>query len=53
MNLIRLKNISDNYFQQAWKLYENVFPVVERRILDAQTHMMKKSIPLDYSIVVS
>ncbi|WP_024771364.1 GNAT family N-acetyltransferase [Aquimarina macrocephali] len=43
MNQIRLKNISDNYFHQAWELYENAFPVEERRILDAQTHVMKKS----------
>jgi ribosomal protein S18 acetylase RimI-like enzyme len=43
MNQIRLKNISDNYFHQAWELYEDAFPLEERRILDAQAHVMKKS----------
>lgn len=36
MKLIRIKNISDNYFQKAWKLYEDAFPFEERRLLDEQ-----------------
>lgn len=42
MNQIRLENISDNYFHKAWKLYENSFPLEERRLLDAQEHLMRK-----------
>ena len=40
MQTIRLKNITDNYFQSAWELYEEAFPVEERRSLDAQTKVM-------------
>jgi len=43
MKLIRLKNISDNYFHKAWEVYENAFPLEERRLLDAQTRVMKKA----------
>ncbi|WP_291869223.1 GNAT family N-acetyltransferase [Maribacter sp.] len=43
MYQIRLKNISDNYFHKAWKLYEDAFPLEERRSFNAQTHVMKKS----------
>lgn len=42
MKQIRLKNISDNYFHEAWELYENAFPLEERRLLDAQASVMKK-----------
>jgi len=41
MKLIRLKHISDNYFQKAWKLYENAFPVEERRLLDNQSYILQ------------
>lgn len=41
MNLIRLKNISDNYFQEAWKLYEDAFPIEERRSLDSQSKVLQ------------
>lgn len=41
MKQIRLKNISDNYFQIAWKLYEEAFPLEERRLIDAQARVMK------------
>ncbi len=37
MKLIRLKHISDSYFQEAWKLYEEAFPIEERRGLDEQS----------------
>ncbi len=43
MKLIRLKNISDNYFQKAWELYENAFPYNERRLLDEQASVLKQS----------
>lgn len=42
MKLIRLKNISNNYFQKAWELYEDAFPLEERRLLDSQARVMKK-----------
>ncbi|OUS01070.1 hypothetical protein A9Q86_10020 [Flavobacteriales bacterium 33_180_T64] len=41
MKLIRLKNISDNYFQNAWKLYKEAFPSEERRLLDDQISILK------------
>jgi ribosomal protein S18 acetylase RimI-like enzyme len=44
MKLIRLKNISDNYFQKAWNLYEDAFPIEERRSLEKQRAVMKKAI---------
>lgn len=43
MNQIRLKSISDNHFYKAWELYEDAFPIEERRLLNGQTHVMKKS----------
>lgn len=43
MNQIKLESISDNYFHIAWKLYEDAFPLEERRSLNAQTQVMKKS----------
>ncbi|WP_298502389.1 GNAT family N-acetyltransferase [uncultured Maribacter sp.] len=41
MKLIRLKNISDKYFQKAWKLYENAFPMEERRLLNDQSYILQ------------
>jgi len=41
MKLIRLKNVSDNYFQKAWNLYEDAFPFEERRLLDDQTYVLQ------------
>ncbi len=41
MNLIRLKSISDNYFQEAWKLHEAAFPFEERRSLDNQIEVLQ------------
>jgi hypothetical protein len=38
MKLIRLKNSTDNYFHQAWELYNDAFPIEERRTLDGQTN---------------
>ena len=43
MNKIRLKNISDKHFDKAWKLYEDAFPMEERRLLNEQINVMKKS----------
>lgn len=36
MKLVRLKNISDTFFQEAWELYEDAFPFEERRQFDGQ-----------------
>ena len=41
MKRIRLKNISDNYFQEAWKLYENAFPFEERRPIANQSKVLQ------------
>lgn len=41
MKLIRLKSISDNYFQEAWKLYEDSFPSEERRPLNNQSKVLQ------------
>jgi GNAT superfamily N-acetyltransferase len=40
----RLKNISDPYFQDSWRLYEEAFPIEERRSLENQRVVMKKEI---------
>lgn len=42
MEQIRLENISDNFFMEAWVLYENSFPLEERRLLDSQAKVIKK-----------
>lgn len=41
MKLIRLKSISDHYFKEAWKLYEDTFPFEERRSLDNQSKVLQ------------
>jgi len=41
MKQTRLKNTTDNYFHKAWELYEDAFPLEERRLLDAQSCVMK------------
>ncbi|WP_103070636.1 GNAT family N-acetyltransferase [Aquimarina sediminis] len=41
MRRIRLKSISDKYFENAWRIYEESFPIEERRLIDAQAHVMK------------
>ena len=43
MKLIRLKNISNVYFQKAWELYEDAFPFEERRDLNEQTCVLKNN----------
>ena len=43
MNSIQLKKTSDNYFQEAWSLYEDAFPVEERRSIEAQEIIMNNS----------
>lgn len=40
----RIKNISDTYFQDSWELYEDAFPIEERRSLEKQKILMKKAI---------
>jgi hypothetical protein len=34
MKKLRLNCISDYYFQSAWELYEEAFPLEERRSID-------------------
>ena len=41
MEQIRIENISDNYFMEAWRLYENSFPLEERRLIDSQVKLFK------------
>ena len=41
MKETRLKTIKDPYFKNAWALYEDAFPVEERRLIDEQEEMMK------------
>ena len=43
MKQIRLKTISDNYFHEAWELYQEAFPLEERRLLDDQIRVFNKS----------
>ena len=43
MKHIQLKTISDPYFQQTWALYEDAFPIEERRTLDLQTRVLKNN----------
>ncbi|NQX81914.1 MAG: GNAT family N-acetyltransferase [Flavobacteriaceae bacterium] len=43
MKQIRLKNITDNYFKAAWEIYEDAFPLEERRLLDDQACVLKNS----------
>ena len=43
MNQLRLKSISENHFHKAWELYEDAFPIEERRSLNKQTHVIKNS----------
>lgn len=40
MEQIRIKSVLDNYFAEAWSLYENAFPLEERRLIDAQTSLL-------------
>lgn len=41
MKLLRLKNTSNNFFKQAWELYEDTFPIHERRLLKDQFYVLK------------
>jgi len=43
MDYIRIKNTLDKYFTEAWDLYENAFPLEERRPINAQTNVLKNS----------
>ncbi|MBE9467482.1 MAG: GNAT family N-acetyltransferase [Bacteroidetes bacterium] len=42
MKIIRITDISNIYFEQAWKLYEDSFPTDERRQISNQTNIMEK-----------
>ena len=41
MKLIRLKYITDNYFQKAWKFHEDSFPIEDRKLLDIQSYTLQ------------
>ena len=41
MKQIRLNNTSDTSFQKAWELYEDAFPIEERRTLSEQTIILE------------
>lgn len=41
MKLIRLKNTTDHYFEKAWDLYNDAFPLKERRLLDQQSYVLQ------------
>ena len=43
MEQIRIENNLDNYFREAWRLYENSFPLEERRLIDSQVKLFKNS----------
>ncbi len=43
MKLKRLKKSTDNDFHQAWELYNDAFPLEERRTLDGQKRVLKRS----------
>ncbi|OAD45111.1 GNAT family N-acetyltransferase [Polaribacter atrinae] len=41
MKLLRLKNTSDTYFKEAWRLYEDAFPIEERRFIEDQSLVLE------------
>ncbi|AZQ58302.1 GNAT family N-acetyltransferase [Maribacter sp. MJ134] len=41
---LNLNNIDDDYFASAWGLYEEAFPVYERRTLEAQSCLLENPI---------
>jgi GNAT superfamily N-acetyltransferase len=41
MEVLRIKDISDNYFKEAWKLYEDSFPMEERRLIETQLFVLQ------------
>lgn len=41
MKLVRLNSISDPFFQKAWELYEDAFPMEERKLLEQQKLMLQ------------
>ena len=41
MDFIRIENTLDTYFSAAWDLYENSFPLEERRLIDSQLKVFK------------
>lgn len=49
MKQIRLKNTTDLYFHEMWKLYQEAFPVEEQRTLEEQSLILKKD---DYHLYV-
>jgi GNAT superfamily N-acetyltransferase len=44
MELVRLKNTSEPYFEKAWKLYEEAFPLEERRTIEQQAFVLQNEL---------
>lgn len=51
MEQIRIENILDTYFKEAWDLYENSFPLEERRLIDSQEKIFK-NINYNFDIII-
>lgn len=51
MNQIRIENILDDYFTEAWELYENSFPLEERRAIDSQAKLFE-SLNYNFDIII-
>lgn len=51
MNQIRIETILDNYFTEAWELYENSFPLEERRAIDSQAKIFK-NLNYNFDIII-
>lgn len=49
MEFIRINTTRDTYWEQAWEIYEQSFPVFERRLFDNQVEAMKEE---SYNCVV-
>lgn len=43
MNLIRIKSREDIYWNKAWEIYNNSFPLFERRTIKNQLEVMKNN----------
>lgn len=51
MELIRIENILDDYFMEAWDLYKNSFPLEERRLIDSQVKLFK-NLNYNFDIII-
>jgi GNAT superfamily N-acetyltransferase len=51
MEQIRIENNLDNYFREAWRLYENSFPLEERRLINSQVKLFK-NLNYNFDIII-